>query len=215
MAARQNFEELIGKKYGKLTIIKKSDVQKNKRVSAICRCDCGNELLASLNALMRGNTKSCGCIRAERNNHYKNGLRGDPLYSVWANIKQRCYNKKFEKYPDYGGRGIIVCNEWKDNFLAFYNWANLNSYKKGLEVDRIDNDGNYSPSNCHFVTRSGNMRNTRVNVVIEYNGVKKTMREWAIDLGIPYGRLQQRIDKLKLPPERALSTKKLNRFDKT
>lgn len=204
----------VGKKINRLTILKESNCKKHNRITLVCKCDCGNIIDVTQNSLYKGNTKSCGCIRIEKPNHTTHNLRDSSLYNVWANIKQRCYNEKFGKYSDYGGRGIIVCDEWKNDFLEFYNWCIVNGYKKGLEIDRKNNDGNYEPNNCHFVTRSGNMRNTRANVVIEYNGKKKTMKEWAIDLGIPYMRLQQRIGKLRMPIDRALNIGKLNRFDK-
>ena len=92
---------------------------------------------------------------------YKHGLSKDPLYSRWKTMKQRCYNPKCKSYKNYGGRGIQVCQEWKNDFLAFYNWAINNGYQKELEIDRKDNDGNYTPENCRFVTRSKNNKNRR------------------------------------------------------
>lgn len=116
------------------------------------------------------------------------GYSNHPLYGVWCDIKARCYNKAHKQYKDYGGRGIIVCNEWKGSFTSFKKWA-LPLWKKGLEIDRIDNDGNYEPSNCHFVTHTENMHNTRLlrkNNTSGYRGVsyRKRNKKWEAKISI-------------------------------
>jgi hypothetical protein len=211
MGKKIDIETIIDSKFGRLTILKESDFKLHKRVSVVCKCECGNEIIATINSIMRGNTQSCGCIRIERNNNYKNGLRHHPLYTVWANIKQRCFNKKYPKYKDYGGRGIIMCEEWYNNFETFYNWCIINKWVKGLEIDRINNNGNYEPNNCRFVNRSVNMNNKRSNTIITFNNKTLTLAEWATGLNIPYGRLSQRINKLKMPVELAFSNEKIKR----
>jgi hypothetical protein len=94
----------------------------------------------------------------------KHGLRRHPIFTLWANIKSRCKNQNHPKYKDYGGRGISICNEWNDDFKTFYDWCITNGWQQGLEIDRVNNNGNYEPSNCRFVTRTQNMRNTRTTV---------------------------------------------------
>lgn len=211
MGKKLSFEELKGIKYGLLTILSESDIKINNRATAKCICDCGNVFNVSLNNLRIGNTNSCGCIRLKKPNNLTHNLRKHPIYSVWANVKQRCFNEKFIKYSDYGGRGIGIDENWKNDFKSFYNWCLQNGYKKGLEIDRIDNNGNYEPSNCRFSSRSENMNNTRHNTIIEYKGEIKTLAQWSIELDIPYGRLAQRINKLKMPADIAFSKDKIKR----
>jgi hypothetical protein len=211
MGKKIDINTIIGIKFGRLTIIKESEIKKHNRVTLKCKCDCGNEFIGTLNSIKKGNAKSCGCFKNETKSNYKNGLRKHPLYSVWANIKQRCLNKKQPKYNDYGGRGIIICKEWENSFEIFYKWCLDNNWKKGLEIDRLDNNGNYDSGNCRFVNRSQNMNNTRYNTIINYNNETKTLAEWAKELNIPYGRLAQRINKLKMPIEIAFSNQKIKR----
>jgi len=211
MGKKISIETVIGSKFGRLTIIKESEKRIDNRVSVYCICDCGNEVIASINSLKKEHKKSCGCLKKETKSNYKNGLRHHPLYNVWANIKQRCLNKKQPKYNDYGGRGIKICKEWENSFECFYNWCLNNSWGKGLEIDRVNNNGDYEPNNCRFVSRSINMNNTRANTIIEYNNEIKTLAEWAEKLNIPYGRLAQRINKLKMPIELAFSNEKVKR----
>lgn len=101
-------------------------------------------------------------------------------------MKTRCYNEKCKSFKDYGLRGIIVCDEWLNDTLAFYNWAINNGYKKGLQIDRIDNDGNYEPTNCRWVTKKEQARNRRTNRWLEYNGERMLISDWAIKLGVNF-----------------------------
>lgn len=110
---------------------------------------------------------------------FKHGLKKHPLYDVWGKIKCRCLKKTDKDYSDYGGRGINVHAEWIADFKAFYDWAILNGWRKGLEIDRRNNDGDYCPENCRFVTRSVNMRNTRRNNNVTFNGQTRCLTEWA------------------------------------
>lgn len=211
MGKKINIETIVASKYGKLTILKESEYKLHKRISVVCKCDCGNEIIATINSLRIGNTNSCGCLKIETKSNYKNGLRNHQLYVVWANIKQRCLNKRQPKYNYYGGRGINICKEWANSFEVFYNWCLDNNWIKGLEIDRINNNGNYEPNNCRFINRSINMNNTRTNTIIYFNNESKTLAEWAETLNIPYGRLAQRINKLKMPIELAFSNEKIKR----
>ncbi len=133
------------------------------------------------------------------------GLCRSSLYTVWNLMKQRCINPKHKSYKDYGGRGITYCKEW-DTFPPFKEWAFKNGYSKGLTLDRIDNNENYSPANCRWVTQKENCNNRRSSVRFEYHGETHTLPEWAAILGIKRHTLWSRIHKLKMPIEKAFST---------
>ena len=114
--------------------------------------------------------KSCGCNRNKKNkNSYKHGETKTRLHIIWTNIKQRCFNPKHKSYKDYGGRGITICPEWTDSYITFRDWSLNNGYKEGLQINRIDNNGNYEPNNCNFVTikeNSWNRRSTKLSLEI-------------------------------------------------
>ena len=136
---------------------------------------CGNEFKASTYSINRGDTKSCGCYQKRRTSetHKTHGLRSTRLYRIWANIKNRTLNINTKVFNDYGGRGITICDEWKNDFMSFYNWAMKNEYSDELSIDRIDNDGNYCPENCRWVDRTIQSRNQRIakNNTSGYKGV--------------------------------------------
>src|SRR5574344_98131 len=156
-------EDLTGKRYGKLVAIKYVCKVQDNRNAWLCKCDCGNEKVISEHNLKRGNTTSCGCYgnlcRTERAKHR---LVNKRVYRVWSNMKSRCSNPKATQYKWYGGRGISFASEWSD-FTCFYNWAMNNGYSDDLELDRKDNEKDYSPSNCRFVTHKENCNNRRSN----------------------------------------------------
>lgn len=177
------------------------------------RCDCGKEKIMHLYVLKRGGSKSCGCFRREkisfcvRNRPHKHNLSKHPLFQVWRAMKSRCYNKNTAQYNDYGGRGILVCYEWINDFKRFYDWCITNGYQKGLQIDREDNNLGYNENNCRFVTPQKSMRNTRRNNIIEYNGVKKCITDWASDLGLTANGLSGRLKRW--PLDKALSIKNI------
>ncbi len=156
-----------------------TEKSKRKCRFGIYKCGfCGNEFKKPVQYINSGDTKSCGCygkkILSEGTNR-KHNLRDTKLYSVWASIKGRTLNPKNKLYNDYGGRGITICDEWKNDFMSFYNWALSNGYEenKGLSIDRIDNDGNYEPNNCRWTTQNIQARNQRIrkNNTSGYKGV--------------------------------------------
>jgi len=125
---------------------------------------------------------------------FVHGLKKTRRYEIWCGMKKRCHNKNSSRYKDYGGRGIFICREWKNNFKAFYEWSGENAYNKNLLIDRIDNDKGYSPSNCRWVTNIENCNNSRVNRPITYNGKTQTLREWSWETGIKYKTIRSRIN---------------------
>ena len=125
----------------------------------------------------------------------KHGLYKTKLYRVWHAMKCRCYNKNDKKYPRYGLRGIEIYQEWKDDFAKFYSWAIANGYKEGLQIDRINNDGNYSPDNCRWVTQIQNLNNTSRNVFITYNNETHSLSEWSRKINVSVDAIRWRIKK--------------------
>ena len=172
--------EIKGKRFGKLVAIEE-DGRIGTNVAWICKCDCGNVIRVRASSLLSGNTTSCGCKRIE--SITKHNMTNSPLFNVWRNMKERCENKSYKSYENYGGRGVKVCNEWKE-FSVFYEWAMDNGYERGLSIDRIDNDGGYNPANCRWVKMRTQSRNRRTNVVLEYDGEKHCLADWAKILGI-------------------------------
>ena len=126
---------------------------------------CGEEFKANTNDIKSKNTKSCGCYRKRitSETHKTHGLVGTRLYKIWINMKDRVFKTKNKRYSDYGGRGITICDEWKNDFMSFYNWAMSNGYSDELSNDRIDNDGNYEPNNCRWVSSNIQNRNKRIS----------------------------------------------------
>lgn len=172
--------DIIGKKYGRLTVVKFSHTNKNHKRCYICKCDCGKEVVVLSNSIRTGNTMSCGCLKEEEwfKKITKHGLYETKLYKIWGSIIQRVKNKKSKDYNDYGGRGITICPEWEKSFQSFYDWAMSHGYKEGLSIDRIDNEGNYYPENCRWATAYQQSRNKRNNVYIEYKGERYCLKDW-------------------------------------
>ena len=117
------------------------------------------------------------------------------LYRIWEGMKQRCYNTNRPAYRIYGGRGITVCDEWKNSFQAFYKWSMSNGYRDDLSIDRIDNDKGYSPENCRWATRKEQQNNCSNTIKVEINGTQKSLRQWAEETGIYFNTLYKRYRK--------------------
>lgn len=175
---------LAGKQFGRLTVLK--EVGKNKHGSYLwlCRCECGREkvIVGSQLVKSKGGTRSCG-------RHSKLGRPRDKrphirrIKSIWRGMLRRCENPNEPAYKYYGARGIIVCPEWHD-INEFYAWAINNDYQEHLTINRIDNNGNYEPSNCNWATRKEQANNKRGNIIISHNGESHTVQEWLDVLGI-------------------------------
>lgn len=192
----QNKSDIVGEKFGRLTVLKYNHSNKNYIKYYLCKCECGNEIVTRKSNLLNGKTKSCGCLQHDITSRrcYIHGLSKSRTYRIWKNMKQRCYNPKASRYENYGGRGIKVCDEWLNDFMNFYNWAMANGYRDELSIDRIDVDGNYEPSNCRWVTNKKQQNNKEKNRLVTYKGVTHSVSEWADILGVGWTTLRARLD---------------------
>ena len=168
----ENLTLLTGKKFGRLTITEVLEPRKHRKCIVVCECGTKKEVF--IGSLKQGLTKSCGCLLKE-GTHKTHGMSNTRLGHILENIVQRCYNPKKNTYKDYGGRGIIICDEWLNDRGAFYKWAKENGYSDNLEIDRINNNGIYEPNNCRWVTRVANMNNRRNTLYVKINGRSKTV----------------------------------------
>ena len=193
----EKYKNLIGLQFGKLTV-RHVYHMKQKHASRLimeCICECGNITHQRIESLRKGNVTSCGCS--------SHGLSQTHLYFVWKNIKNRCYRRNNIGYKWYGGRGITMCDEWKENPMSFITWCMDNGYKEGLQIDRKDNNKGYYPDNCRFVTVKENMRNTSVTRRLTLNGISRPLTEWSEILGIAPSCIFARVQK-GLPDEKVL-----------
>ena len=200
--------DLTGKKFDRLTVVGRSENNKHNQVVWSCLCDCGNKTNATGSSLKSGHVKSCGCLNMEllkKRDHKIHGLINHRLYEIFISMKMRCYNKNHHAYKNYGGRGISICKEWKNDIKSFYNWAIGNGYERNLTIDRINNNIGYSPENCRWATRKEQARNRSTNKLVCYDGTTKSLSEWCEDLRLNYGTIIHRINILGWDEKRALS----------
>lgn len=199
--------DITGNQYGRLTVIGFSH-SKSRRSYWKCRCTCGKEKVIYGGSLKNGDTLSCGCLGKEHRTQSitKHGMTKTKLYRVWSNMLSRCYIESSSRYYRYGARGITVCDEWRNSFEAFYSWAMANGYTENLTIDRKDVNGNYEPDNCRWATRKEQMNNYSGNRHLEYNGMVKTVAEWAEVTGLNVGTIRSRL-KNGWSAERALTEK--------
>lgn len=193
-----------GQKFGRLTVL-----EDKLNGFAHCVCECGEDRDFRKIDLRKGVSRSCGCWSADRSR--KHGMDGTPTYNCWVHMLDRCRNPNNRMFPHYGARGISVCDRWHDfrNFLA-----DMGEKPEGLSLDRIDNDGNYEPSNCRWASFKQQLRNRRVTVKATYQGKLMAISEIAEITGIDRKLLAARI-KRGIPVEVALQTKKFSRWDKS
>ena len=181
---------IIGNRYSKLVVLKElPELNHLKQVVCQCRCDCGNIVNVVKGHLVSDHTKSCGCLIGQ----FHGESNGSRLYDIYSNMKDRCYNDHTSKYKDYGARGITICNEWLESYTKFRDWAVENGYQENLTLDRIDNDGNYEPSNCHWATRKQQAQNRRSSKKYTINGEVHCLKEWCEILNLNYSTVYNRI----------------------
>ena len=201
------FKDLTGQRFSRLTVMSRAQNSKSNQTQWLCKCDCGRETVVRSSSLLNGHTKSCGCysdeIRKINTDQTTHGLCHTRLYGIWSKMKHRCENPSARIYKYYGGKGVRICDEWKD-FKTFYDWAMANGYRDDLSIDRIDVDGDYEPSNCRWADKITQMNNTTANVYYVYNGKRMTITEIAREIGIPANTLRQRINKLGYSFEEAI-----------
>lgn len=201
-------KDLTGQSFGRLSVLyATADRDSDKSIMWLCKCACGNTVLASGVLLRKGAVKSCGCLRREvlAEKSRTHGLRHHPLYQVWADMKQRCLNQNSPVYMNYGGRGISVSEEWQSDFESFFNWAIKHGYKKGLELDRENNNLGYGPDNCRFVSKRVNCQNRRNNVIVNYHGDNMPLVEACRKAGKDYQAVWRHINKGGMRASEALS----------
>lgn len=195
--ASGRFADLSGKRFGRLTVLslaEKPDTSKDAHKWWSCKCDCGNVCVVS-GANLGRSTLSCGCIKKESKpvtHGFASHRQYSKLYHTWNAIKYRCNNPKSKDFANYGERGISICTEWENDFLAFYKWAMQNGYSPELTIDRIDNNGNYCPENCRWVTTATQNTNKRNAVLLSYNGKTMCCAEWERELGLNRNTVLQR-----------------------
>lgn len=200
---------LIGQKFGKLTVVERTSTPNRPtehHAYWLCLCECGNNHIARGSDLKNGNVQSCGCLQIEKITTH--GMRHTPIYAEWCSIKQRCYNPNNKSYKNYGYRGILMCERWRDSFEAFYeDVSKLSNFgKEGYSLNRINNDGIYEPNNVEWANDKTQANNKRNNHLLEYNGKIQTIAQWADELGINQYTLYNRILTYHWSVEKALTT---------
>jgi hypothetical protein len=182
-------KDLTGQKFGRLTVLEVSGKTKNRGLIWRCLCECGKVSEVSASSLVTKNTQSCGCLHRERITKHK--ISRTVEYKAYGHMMSRCYNPDDKNYHNYGGRGITVCQRWQDNPKAFFD--DMGPRPKGMELERVDNDGNYEPLNCVWATHYSQARNRRTNDKYLYNGVMTCLKDICKELNLPYTTIQSRI----------------------
>lgn len=196
-------KDISGQKFGRLTVLYKSTIKSgtSREIKWLCKCDCGNYRLVNGGMLRNANTQSCGCLKIERikgtNTKHGNSTRTNGQtseYKAWSSMKDRCYNKNKHCYPDWGGRGIKVCERWLNNFENFLSDMGKKPSNK-YSLDRIENSGNYEPTNCRWALKKQQANNTRYNKMVTYNGKTQSLALWCDELNLRYEMIQPRLVK--------------------
>lgn len=204
------FQDLTGQRFARLTVIERA-ANRGRATQWLCQCECGTKKDVGAFSLRRGDSKSCGCLQAELNTiratiHGKCPRKGaTPEYSTWRCLLQRALNPKNARFKDYGGRGIGVCQRWRENFLNFLDDVGHRP-TPNHSLDRIDNDKDYSPENCRWATRSEQQRNTRRSRMLTYEGETRCITEWSTIKGICEMTLHYRISVKGMPIKEAFET---------
>lgn len=208
--------DLVGQNFGRLTVIRFHHSDEKNRYWE-CKCSCGNTILCTTGRLRSGNTRSCGCLRKETS--IKNGIKNvkydgeakgkyKRLLRIYYAMLHRCYNKNDSCYHHYGGRGISVCDEWKNDYFTFKKWALDNGYNDNLTIDRLDHNGNYEPNNCKWATWTEQQNNKSNNKYLTYKGETKTLAQWCRELNLNYARTKARLNTCNMSVEDAFELPK-------
>ena len=201
MKDKSKVHDLTGQKFGLLTVIGLAETD-TRKTYWVCKCDCGNMKTVRSDSLLCGAIKSCGCIKRKQDEvnltkNHRHKMSGTRIYSEWQGMKGRCYNKGNARYADWGGRGIEVCEQWRNSFESFYTWAMANGYQDNLTIDRIDNNGNYCPENCRWVGQQEQCRNRRSNINLTIGNSTRTLMEWCEIFQVDYANVNARYNRNK------------------
>ena len=180
--------ELSGRKFNKLTVISYSNTKKGNTHWNV-KCDCGNSLVVNGSYLLNNHTKSCGCLQGS--GIVTHGKTQTLSYETWGRMKTRCLNAKNKDYKYYGGRGITICNRWRNSFENFY--KDMGDRPDGMTLERIDNSKGYEPNNCKWATHEEQCNNKRNNCILTYRGISLNLVQWAKRLRINKSTLYWRI----------------------
>jgi hypothetical protein len=195
-------KSLVGQTFGRLSVVRYAFTGSHRRAFWHCRCECGRECDVPSQSLLRGQSRSCGCLHLEAISTH--GLSKTRLYRVWKEMHGRCYRPKNNRYALYGARGIIVCKRWHD--LAAFVEDVGEPPTPTHQLERMDNDGNYEPLNCKWATPTEQARNRRNTIVVEYRGESRALAQWCDDLSLPYREMRRRIVDRDWTPTRAFET---------
>lgn len=187
--------DLTGQRFGRLTVLTENGSSNSGKRKWLCQCDCGNIASVVTGDLRSGRTKSCGCLHSEvaKNKATKHGKRNSRLYRIWCSMKRRTSVEVDSGYYKYGGRGIEMCDEWKESFPSFSKWAISAGYSDSLSIDRIDNNKGYSPDNCRWVSIEVQARNKRNNINLTFQGETHILTDWAKLTGINFCTIRSRL----------------------
>lgn len=201
MTANQ-LQDLVGRRFGRLTVIESIELVYKRGMKWRCACDCGQITAVITNSLNSGHTKSCGCLHREKSSEVGRQInlshgdarqgRQEPEYTVWSRMKRRCYNKRDDAYRYYGGKGVVVCDEWKNSYTAFLRDMGRRPTPHH-QIDRIDSNGDYEPDNCRWVTRLQQAGNKTNNRYLSACGQTLTVTEWSHKTGLPMKLIHNRI----------------------
>jgi len=199
-------KDIRGLRFGKLVVVQFSHIHPKTRYAIwLLRCDCGGVATANCSDLKKGHKATCGCTHSRLQHGCAKKDKWTRTYRIWTGLSVRCHNRNSRKWKWYGARGIVVCDRWKkfENFIE-----DMGEPPQGMELDRIDNDGNYEPTNCRWTTRREQMRNTRHNRYLSMGGETMCVASWAERTGLSQQRIYTRL-KADWTIERARTTAKL------
>ena len=186
MKRNANYKNLVGQQFGYLTVIREDkDNFKKDHIYWECKCTCGKRRSLQTYQLTSGKVTSCGCMNP-RNLKHQSIMNRKRLYTIYSSMLQRCYSSKSISYKYYGLKGITVCDEWKNSFDAFAEWAKNNGYNDSLSIERRDNSKNYCPENCCWIPLKDQSKNKSTSVNYFHNGESHNMKEWCQILGVSY-----------------------------
>lgn len=188
--------DLTGTTFGRLTAVCVAKDRLHERLAWECICGCGRKLTVTQNALQRGNTKSCGCLKLEMigARRLTHGMSRTPEYNSWSAMKDRCGNPNNQDYANYGGRGIVVCERWAGSFENFLADMGHRPFPRAT-IEREDVNGNYEPGNCRWASQKEQTNNKRNNVLLTLNGTTKTVAEWVVSSGLTRTTIEGRLQR--------------------